>query len=413
MTTRVEKDRHFSCTAEKCVSAPPKKLAAGRKVGRCIPRRAWYVRTTDSAGRRVSISFRNESEARDAADKLAAAKKLGLNNYTPRSAAAPTVPTFKEMAEAALKLYISTNSLSPATVMNHESYSRQHLVPAFGSKPITPEVFSRLAIREFIAAQREVIKDSTLRTNLPTLGIILDYAVERGFLATNPLRGAGRLWRPKASEDVVPFTPEQVRGVLAGATAVDHDFAVLVQVMFQTGIRPGEALGFRRCDLDLERAEVHVEGTWSHNRLGPTKTRRTRVVSLLYPVSEARAVWRPEEAGTPTRKVLDGLRGLKVLPADPEGRLWNISSTKFDRLWKQSLKKAGLAFKKPHCARHTFASVLLSRGANVFRIQEAGGWRSATVLLSVYAKWVKEAAVGNAEANNRIGTTSTGSADGQ
>jgi integrase len=108
--------------------------------------------------------------------------------------------------------------------------------------------------------------------------------------------------------------------------------------------------------------------------------------------------------------VLDGLRGLKVLPADPEGRLWNMSSTKFDLLWKRALKRAGLAFRKPHTLRHTFASVLLSRGGNVFAIQEAGGWRSATVLLAVYAKWVKEATVGNTEANNRIGMTSTASA---
>ena len=63
--------------------------------------------------------------------------------------------------------------------------------------------------------------------------------------------------------------------------------------------------------------------------------------------------------------------------------------------------------------RHTFASVLLSRGGNVFAIQEAGGWRSATVLLNTYAKWVKEAAACTADASRAVGTTSTGSASGQ
>lgn len=114
---------------------------------------------------------------------------------------------------------------------------------------------------------------------------------------------------------------------------MDSDFGVLVQAMVQTGIRPGEALGLRRCDLDLERAEIHVNGSWSHNRLGPTKTRKTRVVTLLFPVSEERPVWRPADAGPATRKVLDAIRDLKVLPADPEGRVWTMSSAKFDRLW--------------------------------------------------------------------------------
>ena len=412
MTARVDCDRHYFCVAGKCLAAAPKKLAAGRAAGACVPRRVWWLRTKNSAGKRVSLAFKTEPEARTAAQKVEAARTLGVD-YTPRSAAAPSVPMFKEVAEAALKLYASLNDLSPSTIINHMSYFKTHLVPKFGTKPVTPEVFSRLAVREFIAEQRALMMDSTLRASLPTFSICLDHAVEKGLLTSNPLRGAGRLWRPKPSEDVVPFTPDQVRGVLAGAAAVDGDFGVLVRVMFQTGIRPGEGLGLRRRDLDLERAEVHVEGSWSHNMLGPTKTRRTRVVSLLYPVSEARAIWRPEEAGTETRKVLEALRGLKTLPMDPEGRIWNISSTKFDRLWKRALKRAGLAFRKPHTTRHTFASVLLSRGGNVFAIQEAGGWRSPTVLLNTYAKWVKEAAACTADASKPVGTTSTGSASGQ
>jgi integrase len=338
----------------------------------------------------VSISFKTEQAAREAAQKVDAARILG-QDYLPRAAAASTATLFREVGEAALKLHASLNGLSPATIRHHASYLKKHLLPVFGSKPVTPAGFTRLEIKKFIASQREVMKDSTLRSGLPTLGIILDHAVERGLLAANPLRGAERLWRPKASKEVDPFNPEQIRAVLAGAAVVDHDFGVLVQVMAQTGVRPGEGLGLRRCDLDLERAEIHVEGTWSHNRLGPTKTRRTRVVSLLYPVSEERAVWRPSEAGASTRKVLDGLRGLKVLPADPEGRLFDMGSTTFERLWRRALKRAGLAPRKPHTLRHSFASILLSRGANILAIQKAGGWRSAQVLLQVYAKWIEEA----------------------
>lgn len=133
------------------------------------------------------------------------------------------------------------------------------------------EHFGRLQMKAFIAAQRGVMMDSTLKGSLPTLGIILNNAVERGLLLTNPLRGAERLWKPKASEEVVPLTPEKIRALMAASAAVDHDFGVLVQMLVQTGMRPGEGLGVRRCDLDLDRAEVHVEGSWSHNRLGPPR----------------------------------------------------------------------------------------------------------------------------------------------
>jgi len=274
-------------------------------------------------------------------------------------------------------------------VANHESYLKQHLVPEFGAKPVTPENFTRLAIKTFIAKQREVMADSTLKTSLPTLSLVLDHAVDRGLLSSNPMRGSERLWKPKGSEEVHPFTPEQIRAVLASAVAVDADFGALVQVMTQTGIRPGEALGLRKCDFHLDRAEIHVCGSWSRNRLGPTKTRKNRTVSLLYPVVETG--WRPSEAGAVTRRVIDAVRGLKVQPLEPEARMFNMSPTRFDRLWRRALKRANLEFRKPHTLRHSFASMLLSRGANLLAIQRAGGWTSAQVLLKTYAKWIESA----------------------
>src|SRR5260370_14315604 len=143
---RLERDRHFLCSPTKCVAPPPKRLKSGRSVGKCIPRAAWYLRTQDSAGRRVSISFRSESEAREAMDKLAAAKKLGLN-YNPRAAAAPAVPLFKDVAEAALTLYASITALSLTTIENHSYYINKHLLSTFRATPATPQAITRSAIR--------------------------------------------------------------------------------------------------------------------------------------------------------------------------------------------------------------------------------------------------------------------------
>ena len=353
-----------------------------------MPRQTWWVRFMVN-GKRLAEGYPAKEEAEARRVQISALIDLHQDPTRRPATSSPKAPLFRDVAEAALRLYTSLNALGLGTIKNHESYLKKHLLPNFGSTPITPEHFGRLQMKAFIAAQREAMMDSTLKTGLPTLSIVLEHAVERGLLVSNPLRE--RLWRPKASEEVVPFTPAQARAAMAGAAAVDHDFGVLVQAIFQSGVRKGEGLGLRRCDVDYERGELHVEGSWSHNRLGPTKTRKSRVVSVLFPVSEERAIWRPEDAGGATRRVLEGLRTLKVMPADPEGRLFNMSDTAFDRLWHRALKKAGLAFRKPHTMRHTFASVLLSRGANPLKIQKAGGWRSATVLYKTYAKWVDAA----------------------
>lgn len=57
---------------------------------------------------------------------------------------------------------------------------------------------------------------------------------------------------------------------------------------------------------------------------------------------------------------------------------------------ERALLKSGVRYRKPHNLRHAFASILISRGANILEVQEAGGWSSAAVLLRVYAKWIRD-----------------------
>jgi len=172
--------------------------------------------------------------------------------------------------------------------------------------------------------------------------------------------------------------------------------------MAQTGLRPGEALGLRRGDVDLEAGVVHVRGTWSlnDNRRGPTKTAKSvRTVSLGHPVLEDRSVWKPGEAGRETLQALDRLGVLQAIAPDRESPLFPrrirpsqpMDGNAFYARWARVLSAAGLPYKTPHALRHSFASILLSRGANLLYMVRAGGWTNATTLLKVYSKWVEEA----------------------
>jgi integrase len=60
------------------------------------------------------------------------------------------------------------------------------------------------------------------------------------------------------------------------------------------------------------------------------------------------------------------------------------------RDWKRVLGAAKVRYRSPEQLRHTFASTMLSRNAPLLYVQKAGGWRSASVLLRVYARWVPE-----------------------
>jgi integrase len=60
------------------------------------------------------------------------------------------------------------------------------------------------------------------------------------------------------------------------------------------------------------------------------------------------------------------------------------------RDWKRALAAAKVRYRSPEQLRHTFASTMLSRNAPLLYVQKVGGWRSASVLLRVYARWVPE-----------------------
>jgi integrase len=357
-------------------------------VGACIPRKTWWVRFS-VGGQRVSEGYRDEQEALDRREQVAAKITLATD---PRRPAVKRAPQFRDIADRALVEYKKLRSLRPTTLTNHESFLEQHLKPFFGTTPVDGEHFDRSLVRKFIIHLRggdgttRVLADSSISVGLPTLSIVLDYAVEEKLLVQNPMRGGGRLWRAEQIvDDIDPFTPEELRKISAGAYAVDHDFGVLVQITMQCGLRPGEALALRRCDLDLDAGEVRVRGTFSRGRLGPTKTPSSnRTVSLLDHVVVDEAL---------SRSILPRIKAAVLTSISPEERMFPLSGPSYwTRAWTRALAKAGIRYRKPHNMRHSFASILLSRGANLLQVQKAGGWRSATVLLSTYARWVGESA---------------------
>lgn len=141
---------------------------------------------------------------------------------------------------------------------------------------------------------------------------------------------------------------------------------------------------------------VMVRRSWSRQRLGPTKTRRTRVVSLVHPVSEDTLEWRP--GLTPeSRRILAMLRALPVRSLEPGDFLFGIkhpwATWAIQAQWRQVLGAAGVRYRNPEQLRHTFASTLLSRNAPLLYVQQQGGWQSAAVLLRVYARWLPQGQV--------------------
>jgi len=362
--------------------------------------------------RRVGTGKRGKQLAEAVAIKIQA--RLLDGDVSDLAAPPPPQPkamTFAQVAEAWGPWYQGLYPTRFNTRRNYGSALRAHLIPHFGAWPIT--AVTRAEVQKLIAVKRGRVVDATLRTYLVTLRLVLDYAVERGDIAANPMRG-GRLWRPEQKGDEPdPFDQEELAAIVASAEGLSPLFGLMIRAWAQSGVRSGELRGLRRGDLDPLRGEVKVERTLTHGRLGPAKTLRSRrTASLLYPVVEPTADWGPT---TESRSMLDRLA--RVVPLNPDAPLFGsianpghpMQELELWRWWSRVLTQAKVRPRTPENLRHTFVSILLSRGAPLLLVAAQAGHTPAVMLVH-YSKWLPAAPA--TPAISQPGATSTQSAAG-
>jgi integrase len=352
--------------------------------------------------KRVGVGKPGKRSAEQAAIRIQA--KLAEDDtsvFNPEPPAAATCPTFAAVADEWLVKYPAVHAVAPSTMENYTSFTQRHLVPFFGAMPVIE--ITADTIEDFIAAKRSAsgslrfvgkpLSDATLRTGLLALRLILQRAVRMKLIPGNPVKEVE--WRGSPSIAVVdPFSGRELREIIAAAERLDPDIATMLSLWAQSGMRAGEVCGLQWGDLDLERGTALVQRTWTRERLGPTKTRQSRLVSFLHPVLDDSGEWRP---GSTERgcAVLHALRGSKVRSLDPQSFVFGhgarpVGSMELHRRWKRVLVAAKVRYRSPEQLRHTFASTMLSRNAPLLYVQQQGGWRSAAVLLRVYARWMPQ-----------------------
>ncbi len=354
----------------------------------------------------VFVHWKVRRFAKQVGDKRAAqavASKLREELATQRLRLPLTGPTFSQLAEEWLTKYPVLRSIRPTTLENYRSFVQQHLLPCFGTMRVGD--MTAQTVEDFIALKRgpdgsvrrrgRPLSEQSLRTGLIALRLILQRAVALKYLNANPAAGVGRFPRAEEEEQVDAFTGAELRATLSRAFEHDPDFGTFLRLWAQSGMRAGEVCGLRWEDLDLEQGHAIVRRTWTRQRIGPTKTGRTRVVSFLHPVADETVDWRPGATET-ARSILTGLRRLKVHSLDPEAFVFTrrgtpLTSWWLHQEWRRVLQGAKVRYRPAEQLRHTWASTLLSRNAPLLYVQRQGGWRSAAILLRVYARWLPEA----------------------
>lgn len=180
------------------------------------------------------------------------------------------------------------------------------------------------------------------------------FAVREGRLGADPMQNVRA---PGAFKGLPRFlTPSQVDALLKApdaSTAFGLRDRAILEVLYATGLRVSELTGLRPADLDLEVGLVRCFGKGRKERLVPLGRVAGRCVARY--LADA-------------RPSLAGKAGSPALFLNHRGRC--LSRMGIWLIVRRHAVKAGVArVLTPHVLRHSFASHLLERGADLRSLQ--------------------------------------------
>jgi len=264
-------------------------------------------------------------------------------------------------------------NVSQLTIRNYAHYLERFLEflgPDAAVKDITADRIReyRLFLSRFVDTHGLSLKRVTQNYHLIALRSFLKYLMKRDVPAVSP----EKIDLAKAESRSIKFLErEQIERLLTMPVLSDEeglrDKAIL-ETLFSTGLRVSELVSLNRDQINFERREFGVIG----------KGRRTRVVFL----SDSAAQWLQKYLANrrdQSRALFIRYNGPTPDPDDKHGESLRLSARSVQRLVEKYVKKAKLPVKiTPHGLRHSFATDLLSGGADLRAIQEMLGHKNVS-----------------------------------
>jgi len=178
----------------------------------------------------------------------------------------------------------------PSEVDSKDSTIRIHLVPYF--KRYTLAEITTEIVEQFKSKQIAKYSPSTVNIHLACLRKCLGFAVETGRLERNPMQGI-KFLRTEGRDTYLER--HELRPFL---DAVPTRWRPLFEVTVYTGLRKGELLALRWCDVDLDNREIRVRHNIYKGKLGTPKTKSSvRTIPMNPRVYEVLCSLRPDNGG--------------------------------------------------------------------------------------------------------------------
>lgn len=250
---------------------------------------------------------------------------------------------------------------SPHTIKSYKTDLNQ-LAEFLKERSILLREVDNVLLRGFLARlhERKEMK-STVARKLASVRSFLQFCVKRKWLEDNPAKVVST---PKQERHIPSFlSEEEVANFLElpySNKILDLRDKVVLEFLYATGVRVSELVGINLEDISLEERLIRVKGKGKKERLLPFGKKAEE--SLM--------------------KYLRGRSSINKGRIDQKALFLNyrgqrLAARSVERIIDKYIRLSALKRKiSPHSFRHSFASHLLSRGADLRVIQELLGHES-------------------------------------
>lgn len=253
-------------------------------------------------------------------------------------------------------------NMSPETIRAYEKDLHQFLrffSTGDGSK-VNPVEITALQVREFLAQLNEKnYQKTTVVRKLATIRSFYKFLMRKGHVTINPMAD---IETPKVEKRLPHFlSTDEVEKLLnapQGTTFQASRDRAILETLYSTGLRVSELTALNVPDLDFTAEVIKARGKGRRERMVPVGSFALQAIKRYVDV----------RAQVP-----------RINDQDPEALFLNrfgdrLSSRSIRKILDKYIKITGLSEKtSPHTLRHSFATHLLNRGANLRMVQELLG----------------------------------------
>ena len=238
-----------------------------------------------------------------------------------------------------------------------------YLTEAHGGRLPSPGDVTVFDLRGYVAALHESgYAKTSIARHLASLRGFFRFGQREGWAETNP---AKPLRNPRKGRSLPHFLSAEDIGRLLSAPPADQPMGLrdraILETMYSAGLRVSEVVGLDDGDLDFDAAILRVRGKGRKERLSPVGTYATRALECWLLVRRLHARVSPGPAAP--------------VFVNKFGR--RLTTRSVGRMLEKYLKLTGLDRRTtPHSLRHSFATHLLDRGADIRSVQELLGHKS-------------------------------------